>query len=155
MKLAQGEYVALEKIENIYSASPNISQIYVHGESLQDHLIAIVVPDVDYLAGLASKHTGKTVHSSDKAALEGAVGDERTRAVFMAELDKQAKKAGLRGFEMVKKLHLTLDPFSPENDTMTPTLKIKRFVSVTEPCPCRLRFVCCLTGVRRTRCTKL
>lgn len=34
-KLAQGEYIAPEKIENIYIRSEPIAQIYVHGDSLQ------------------------------------------------------------------------------------------------------------------------
>ena len=129
MKLAQGEYVALEKIVNTYSASPIISQIYVHGDSLQDHLVAIVIPDLEHLAGLASKHSGTPVHSSDVATLEAAVGDERVKAAYMAELHKQGKKAGLKGFETVKKIHLSIVPFTTENDTLTPTLKVKRFVN--------------------------
>ena len=34
-KLAQGEYIAPEKIENIYQRSEPIAQVFVHGESLQ------------------------------------------------------------------------------------------------------------------------
>jgi len=34
-KLAQGEYIAPEKIENIYIRSDAVAQVFVHGDSLQ------------------------------------------------------------------------------------------------------------------------
>lgn len=34
-KLAQGEYIAPEKIETIYNRSDPVAQIFVHGDSLQ------------------------------------------------------------------------------------------------------------------------
>lgn len=34
-KLAQGEYIAPEKIENIYTRSDAVAQLFVHGDSLQ------------------------------------------------------------------------------------------------------------------------
>merc|ERR1711976_901954 len=49
-KLAQGEYVAAEKIENAYSKSPLIEQIFIYGNSLQSSLVAVIVPDPDVIA---------------------------------------------------------------------------------------------------------
>uniref|UniRef100_A0A8C5RUB4 Long-chain-fatty-acid--CoA ligase n=1 Tax=Laticauda laticaudata TaxID=8630 RepID=A0A8C5RUB4_LATLA len=54
-KLAQGEYIAPEKIENIYIRSEPVSQIYVHGDSLQAFLVGIVVPDAEVMPGWAKK----------------------------------------------------------------------------------------------------
>lgn len=48
-KLAQGEYIAPEKLENIYVQSGYIAQICVHGDSLQDYCVAIIVVDPDKL----------------------------------------------------------------------------------------------------------
>jgi len=44
LKLQQGEYVALEKLENDLMNSNWISQLFVHGDSYQTYLVGIIVP---------------------------------------------------------------------------------------------------------------
>jgi long-chain acyl-CoA synthetase len=126
MKLAQGEYVALEKIENMYTTCPIISQIYVHGDSLQDHLIAVIVPDPAVFVDIVHKQTGKRVKVDDVANLTQYAKEEKVKAGIMKMLDKEAKGNGLKGFETIKRVHISFEPFTAENGLMTPTFKVKR-----------------------------
>lgn len=41
-KLAQGEYIAPEKIENVYLRSEALAQVFVHGESLQVGILLVI-----------------------------------------------------------------------------------------------------------------
>lgn len=126
MKLAQGEYVALEKIENLYSTLPVIAQIYVHGDSLQPHLLAVVVPDPVQFSTIVSKLTGTKTSAEDTAALAKACSDERVKQHVLDLLTREGKRNGLKGFEMVRRVHLSMDLFSIEDGTLTPTMKIRR-----------------------------
>ncbi|KAF8184890.1 hypothetical protein K438DRAFT_1837051 [Mycena galopus ATCC 62051] len=126
MKLAQGEYVALEKIENTYSTCPVVMQIYVHGDSLQSFLVGVVVPDPVQLANLVSTLYGKKVAPEDTAALAAACSDPRVNRHILSMLTQESKKAQLKGFESLKRIHVSLDPFSTADNTMTPTMKIRR-----------------------------
>jgi len=126
MKLSQGEYVALERIENVLSATPIIAQILVHGHSLQSYLLAVVVPDPVNLARIASPVLGKEISGTDTAVLDEAVKDERVVKGILDILTKESTKSGLKGYEHVKRIHVTNELFSMENGTLTPTFKLKR-----------------------------
>lgn len=98
MKLAQGEYVALEKIENLYSSVPIVFQIYVHGDPLQSYLVAVVVPDPAQLASLASKIFRKKVAVDDQQELFKAITDQRIQDQILSTLSYEAKRNGLKGY---------------------------------------------------------
>ncbi|KAG8929631.1 hypothetical protein FRC02_005296 [Tulasnella sp. 418] len=125
MKLAQGEYIALEKVENVYTSCPIIGQIYVHGDSLRDHLVAVVVPDPAALEGIGKKY-GYTINPTDLQTVKSAISDDKVIKDVLAMMTNTAKHNGLKGFELVKNIHMTTEPFSVENGLLTPTFKIRR-----------------------------
>lgn len=97
MKLAQGEYVALEKVENTYSTTPIVSQIFVYGDSLRDYLVAVVVPDPMALSVLATNLGVGKIDPTNLAALDAALKEEKVHKAIKKELDNEAKKQGLKG----------------------------------------------------------
>ncbi|TBU23210.1 long-chain-fatty-acid-CoA ligase [Dichomitus squalens] len=126
MKLAQGEYVALENIENVYASVPIIAQLFVYGDSLQSYLVGVVVPDPVQLADLVQRVLKQSVRPDDTAALGRYVKESRIIDAILTEMDKEPNVRKLRGFERIKRIHVTLDAFTVDNECLTPTLKIRR-----------------------------
>ncbi|KAJ7984412.1 hypothetical protein DPEC_G00354570 [Dallia pectoralis] len=118
-KLAQGEYIAPEKIENVYIRSAPVAQVFVHGDSLKASLVAIVVPDPEVMPSLSAK---LGVHGS----MEELCKSQAIKKAILSDLVKLGRDAGLKSFEQVKDLYLHPEQFTIENGLLTPTLKAKR-----------------------------
>ncbi|KAI5787130.1 hypothetical protein EDC01DRAFT_174288 [Geopyxis carbonaria] len=127
LKLAQGEYVSPEKIENVYLANmPIFVQGLIHGDSFQTYLVAVMGVDRVAFAKFAGGVLKKAIDPLDTAAVIEACGNKQVRVALLKEMDRVGKSAKMAGFERVKNIHLCLDPFTIENDLLTPTLKMKR-----------------------------
>ncbi|KAI7878455.1 acetyl-CoA synthetase-like protein [Lichtheimia hyalospora FSU 10163] len=121
-KLAQGEYVAPEKIENIYSKDTLVAQIFVHGDSLQNSLVGVVVPDPEELGQLVKETLSDLVGLSYPELCR----NPRVNQAVLKRMTDVGKAAEMRGFEFVKAIHLESQPFTIESNLLTPTLKLKR-----------------------------
>ncbi|XP_047210343.1 long-chain-fatty-acid--CoA ligase 1-like isoform X2 [Girardinichthys multiradiatus] len=119
-KLAQGEYIAPEKIENIYTRSDAVVQAFVHGDSLQACLVAVVVPDPDFLCSWAKRTLGL------QGSYEELCGKAEVKAAILEDMLRLGKEGGLKSFEQVKAIHVHTEMFSIENGLLTPTMKAKR-----------------------------
>ncbi|XVF41930.1 hypothetical protein PTKIN_Ptkin01aG0320200 [Pterospermum kingtungense] len=119
-KLAQGEYIAPEKVENIYAKCKFILQCFIYGDSLNSSLVAIVAVEPDVLRNWAASEGIKYEN------LEQLCNDPRARNAVLAEMDNVGREAQLRGFEFAKAVTLVPEPFAVENGLLTPTFKIKR-----------------------------
>ena len=93
-KLAQGEYVAAEKIENTISRSSFVAQAFVYGDSLCDKLVAVIVPDPEVLLPWAEAR-------SLPNKLEELCQNSSVQQAIFRSVTEEGKVAKLRGFEQV------------------------------------------------------
>jgi long-chain acyl-CoA synthetase len=127
LKLAQGEYISPERIENVYMGSTNLlATAFVHGEGKESCLVAIFGVDPVQFAPYASKILKTTVPAEDTEAVRQAANDPRVKGAFLKLLDKIGKDHKFNSFEKIKNCYLDVEPFTIENEMLTPTLKLKR-----------------------------
>uniref|UniRef100_A0A671L7C2 Long-chain-fatty-acid--CoA ligase n=1 Tax=Sinocyclocheilus anshuiensis TaxID=1608454 RepID=A0A671L7C2_9TELE len=118
-KLAQGEYISPEKIESIYIRSEPVSQLYVHGDSLQSCLVGIIVPDPEVLPSWAQK-------KGFEGCYDELCENKELKKAILDDMVRLGKASGLHSFEQVKDIHVHKEMFSIQNGLLTPTLKSKR-----------------------------
>lgn len=121
-KLSQGEYIAPEKLENVYITSSLAAQVWIYGDSLKDHVIMFCVTEAPKIKNFASK-----------LGIEGEPADlcknQKIIQAYFEECMGLADAAKFNPLERPKQIVLMLEPFSVENDMLTPTMKLKRNVA--------------------------
>ena len=98
IKLAQGEFVAVSRLEALYSTSALIQQIYIYGNSARSFLLAVVVP------------TANGVGASEIAQ----------------SLRQIARENQLNGYEIPRDFLIETEPFSLENGLLSGVGKFLR-----------------------------
>jgi long-chain acyl-CoA synthetase len=131
-KLAQGEYITPERIENTYlSVCSFLTQLYVHGDSMKTYLVAIAGVDPDAFKSHLS-HYRKT-HELSKLNIDDILrrvnASPDLKRLVLLEMDGYVKHEGLHGFEKLHNVELMVEPLKISDETITPTLKIKRNVA--------------------------
>ncbi len=112
-----------------------LQQCFIYGDSLKAELVAVVVPDWEVLS---KQFPGPVAE---------VARDPKVKEFLMVELNKTAKEYKLKGFEMARAIFVEPEPFSPENELLTPTFKVC-YLCVPVACCCCLLFVaCCLLFV--------
>ncbi len=105
LKLSQGEFVTVSKLEAVFGDSPLIRQIYVYGNSARAYLLAVIVPTEEALA------------RRDVEGLKLAIGES---------LSDIAKDAGLQSYEIPRDFIIETTPFALENGLLTGIRKLAR-----------------------------
>ena len=128
-KLSQGEYVAVEKVENVYVKNSLVDQIFIYGDSKQNYIVGIVVPSKKEL--IDSLRANKVI---DETILNNGVYDDicqmmEVRKFILQQINQTALDAKLFGFERVRNIHLEPNEWSVANNMLSPSMKLKRHVT--------------------------
>lgn len=126
-KLAQGEYIAVESVEGVVAKSKYVMQCWVYGNSFENALVAVIVPDKDAVMGLCRR---KNIAAADLAA---ACLAKSVQDTILTDVRECCVAAGLRGYEHPKALYLETynltdlgQGFTVQNDCLTPSMKLRR-----------------------------
>eukprot|EP01087_Luapelamoeba_hula_P001471 TRINITY_DN1118_c0_g1_i1.p1 TRINITY_DN1118_c0_g1~~TRINITY_DN1118_c0_g1_i1.p1 ORF type:complete len:734 (-),score=133.56 TRINITY_DN1118_c0_g1_i1:7-2208(-) len=120
VKLAHGEYIAMEKMETKYKDSIYIEHVCVYGNSDVEYPIALVQPAKNALTKWAD---GAGVKYDSYEEL--CKSSEATKQV-LGSIQQTARAAGLKDIEIVKGVVLCPDEWTPENDLLTAAMKLQR-----------------------------
>jgi long-chain acyl-CoA synthetase len=122
LKLSQGEYISPERIENVYLANLGFLQTaYIHGDSSKSALVGIFGIEAEGFAPFASRVLGKPVDMMDGEAIEAACQNEKVKAAVLKELERVGTENKFNRYERCRAFALFREPFTPENNLMTPT----------------------------------
>jgi long-chain acyl-CoA synthetase len=114
---AGGKNVAPQNIENMLKLDRYIEQINIVGDR-RPYLTAIIVPALPEVEKLAQ---AKGLKYTDHAELVKLPEVKQLIAQAIEKVNTELAK-----YETIKKFHLTAEPFTQENDMLTPTMKVKR-----------------------------
>jgi fatty acid CoA ligase FadD9 len=103
LKLSQGEFVALAKLESLFVASPLLQQVFLYGNSSRSYLLAVVVPAPE--------------------AAERAGGEAALKTAILESLQHIAREAGLKPYEIPRDLLVETESFSQENGLLSDSTK--------------------------------
>ncbi|WP_437123445.1 hypothetical protein [Tistlia consotensis] len=116
--LSGGDNVSPARVEGFLTLQPEVGQAMVFGDK-RPHLVGLIVPDPDWLRDWAAAN-GKR---DDLAELSR---DEALRKAVGEAVDRVNREVS--GLERIRRFAILPEPFSIENQMMTPSLKVRRHV---------------------------
>ncbi|MGC4249932.1 MAG: AMP-dependent synthetase/ligase [Sphingobium sp.] len=112
----KGDNVSPQKVEGMLTLQPEIGQAMVSGDR-RPHLVGLIVPDAEWTREWAA---------AQGRSIEGIESDPAYMAALRAAVDRVNEDLSV--IERVRRFILADEPFSIENEEMTPSMKIRRHV---------------------------
>ncbi|MBO6946973.1 MAG: long-chain fatty acid--CoA ligase [Rhodospirillales bacterium] len=113
-----GDNIAPQRVEGILIAEPELSQAMVYGDK-RPNLVAVVVPDEGWLTEW--KRANKK-----KGDLSDLASDKELHNALAPAFGRVNKS--LSNIEKVRRFIIASEPFSVDNEQLTPTMKVRRHI---------------------------
>ncbi|KAI8324278.1 acetyl-CoA synthetase-like protein [Martensiomyces pterosporus] len=120
-KLANGEYIALEKVEGVYKTSLYAMNVCADVQPDQKRPLALVDPDPKMVAQL-----GQQLGYSQNRSIRDLCSDLRVRDAILQSLIQAARDNGFTRAETVFGCVIDPDGWTPENRCLTAASKLNR-----------------------------
>lgn len=114
----KGDNVAPQRVEGMLTLQPEIFQAMVHGDR-HPYLVGLIVPDPEW-----ARDWAKARGMDDSPATLHA--DHDFQRAVMAAVDRV--NSNLSVIERVRRVVIADEPFTVENEQLTPSLKIRRHI---------------------------
>ncbi len=114
--LSGGDTLSPARVESVLTRQPEVAQAMVYGDK-RPHLVALVVPDEEFMRTWASENGCP----AELSALS------RMKA-FHDQMDRVLRRVNreVSQMERVRRFAVAPQPFTVDNDMLTPTMKIRR-----------------------------
>jgi long-chain acyl-CoA synthetase len=112
----KGDNVAPQKVEGMLTLQPEIIQAMVVGDR-RPHIVGLIVPDPEWLTEWA-------IANGEKPDFSDLCANPAVQRAVMAAVDRVNKDLSVT--EKVRRVTLTDEAFTVDNEQMTPSMKIRR-----------------------------
>lgn len=129
-KLAQGEFVTPETIENNYQSHNSLlTQMYAYGDPLKTNLVGILGIEKTAIINFLIKEcrVKVDVKSLPEEELLLLINSLENKKVLVELLNKNVPH--LKGFQKIKNAFVEFEPLTLDRNVVTPTMKLKRPVA--------------------------
>ena len=120
VKLQFGEYISLGKVESVLKTCPVLENVCIYGDSMRSYVVALVIPDRNFLQELGQKY------NKEDMTFEDLCEDKDVTGAALREIVLHSKKFRLEKFEIPGAVTLVKDLWLPESGLVTAAFKLKR-----------------------------
>lgn len=126
VKTANGEYIALEKLESTYRSNPLVLNLCVYADQSKVKPIAMILPNEQHFKHFLVDEKVYTTNELKDKELGVLYHEKKVVAAALKSLLATGKSQGLQGIELLQNVVLIDDEWTPQNGFVTSAQKLQR-----------------------------